>query len=239
MKVLAVDLSTTFLYDGFMGTIQCLKTGGVGEITEKKSRFIATLKPVETEEEATAFINEIKKKYWDAKHNCTAFIVGENAQVTRCSDDGEPAGTAGRPMLEVLQGCALTNVCCVVTRYFGGTLLGTGGLIRAYQGAVKEGLANCEIVTRQTGTVYTIGTDYGSISKLQTLFGKEKVILQDTEYGAQVIFTIILLKDQEETMIRQITDVTAGNATIEKGDLTTVDVPWEVRNADGRDFGIN
>ncbi len=208
-------------------------------MTEKKSRFIATLKPVETEEEATAFINEIKKKYWDAKHNCTAFIVGENAQVTRCSDDGEPAGTAGRPMLEVLQGCALTNVCCVVTRYFGGTLLGTGGLIRAYQGAVKEGLANCEIVTRQTGTVYTIGTDYGSISKLQTLFGKEKVILQDTEYGAQVIFTIILLKDQEETMIRQITDVTAGNATIEKGDPTTVDVPWEVRNADGRDFGIN
>ncbi|MBQ7582572.1 MAG: YigZ family protein, partial [Lachnospiraceae bacterium] len=115
-----------------MGTVQCLKEGGVGEITVKKSRFIATLKPVETEEEATAFINEVKKKYWDAKHNCSAFVVGENGQLNRCSDDGEPAGTAGRPMLEVLQGIAVTNVCCVVTRYFGGTLLGTGGLIRAY-----------------------------------------------------------------------------------------------------------
>ena len=239
MKVLAVDLSTTFLYDGFMGTIQCLKTGGVGEITEKKSRFIATLKPVETEEEATAFINEIKKKYWDAKHNCTAFIVGENAQVTRCSDDGEPAGTAGRPMLEVLQGCNITNVCAVVTRYFGGTLLGTGGLIRAYQGAMKEGLANCEIVTRLTGRIYKVETDYGSISKLQTLFAKENVIIKDSEYGAQVIFTIILLNEQEETLIRQIADVTAGNAVVTKEEETTVDVPWEVRNADGRDPGIN
>ena len=161
------------------------------------------------------------------------------AKMRRSQDAVMTASPRARQDGRVLQGCALTNVCCVVTRYFGGTLLGTGGLIRAYQGAVKEGLANCEIVTRQTGTVYTIGTDYGSISKLQTLFGKEKVILQDTEYGAQVIFTIILLKDQEETMIRQITDVTAGNATIEKGDPTTVDVPWEVRNADGRDFGIN
>ena len=142
-----------------MGTYQCLKEGGVGEIKEKKSRFIATLRPVTTEEEATAFINETKKKYWDAKHNCSAFVIGRNSELTRCSDDGEPAGTAGRPMLEVLTGAGLTDVCVVVTRYFGGVLLGTGGLIRAYQAAVKEGLANAKIVKRMPGTVYSVQAD--------------------------------------------------------------------------------
>ena len=106
-------------------------TGGTGEITEKKSRFIATIRPVESEEQAVAFIEEMKKKYWNASHNCSAFIVGERGELTRCSDDGEPGGTAGRPMLDTLAGAGLCNVCAVVTRYFGGTLLGTGGLVRA------------------------------------------------------------------------------------------------------------
>lgn len=114
--------------------------GGEGEIVEKKSRFIAEIRPVESEEEATAFIAEVKKKYWDARHHCSAFTIGENNEVARCSDDGEPAQTAGRPMLDVLLGRELHNVCAVVTRYFGGTLLGTGGLVRAYGGAVQEGL---------------------------------------------------------------------------------------------------
>ena len=104
--------------------------GGEGEIVEKKSRFIAEIRPVESEEEATAFIAEVKKKYWDARHHCSAFTIGENNEVARCSDDGEPAQTAGRPMLDVLLGRELHNVCAVVTRYFGGTLLGTGGLVR-------------------------------------------------------------------------------------------------------------
>ncbi len=233
MKVFAVDLSETFLYDEFMGTVQCLKEGGVGEITVKKSRFIATLKPVETEEEATAFINEIKKKYWDAKHNCSAFVVGENGQLNRCSDDGEPAGTAGRPMLEVLQGIGITNVCCVVTRYFGGTLLGTGGLIRAYQGAVKEGLKQSVIVTRMSGTTCEIKTDYGNVGKLQSLFGKENVRVENTDFAADVIFTIVLTKEQEEQIIRQITDATGGTAAIERVCTTDVDVPFEY-SEDGR-----
>ena len=113
-----------------------LYNGGTGEIEEKKSRFIATLEPVSSEEEAVAVIAAVKKKYWDAKHNCSAFVIGDKGQITRCSDDGEPSGTAGRPMLDVLVGEHVTNVCAVVTRYFGGTLLGTGGLVRAYSAAV-------------------------------------------------------------------------------------------------------
>ena len=113
-----------------------LYAGGENEIVEKKSRFIATLRPVNSEEEAAAFIAEMKKKYWDASHNCSAFTIGRNHELTRCSDDGEPAQTAGRPMLDVLFGEDIHNVCAVVTRYFGGTLLGTGGLVRAFSGAV-------------------------------------------------------------------------------------------------------
>ena len=105
--------------------------GGCGEIVEKKSRFLATVRPVETEEEASAFIEEMKKKYWDATHNCSAFVIGRRGEITRCSDDGEPSGTAGRPMLEVLLKEGICNTAVVVTRYFGGTLLGTGGLVRA------------------------------------------------------------------------------------------------------------
>lgn len=106
--------------------------GGEGEIVEKKSRFIATVRPVETEEEALAFIEEMKKKYWDARHNCSAYVLGERQELMQCSDDGEPSQTAGKPMMDVLTGAGLTNVAVVVTRYFGGTLLGTGGLVRAY-----------------------------------------------------------------------------------------------------------
>ena len=104
-----------------------------GEIVEKKSRFIATVKPVDSEEEASAFIAEMKKKYWDARHNCYAYVIGERKEFMRCSDDGEPQGTAGKPMLDVLLGEELYNIAVVVTRYFGGTLLGTGGLVRHIQ----------------------------------------------------------------------------------------------------------
>ena len=114
-----------------------LLSGGEGEIVEKKSRFISTIRKCETEEEAVAFIEEMKKKYWDARHNCSAFIIGSRGELTRCSDDGEPSGTAGRPMLEVLTGSGIRNIAVVVTRYFGGTLLGTGGLVRAYSKAVQ------------------------------------------------------------------------------------------------------
>lgn len=113
---------------------------GEGELIEKKSRFIATVKPVDSEDEALEFIAGLKKKYWNATHNCFAFVIGERQEIQRCSDDGEPQGTAGRPMLDVLLGEDVHNVAVVVTRYFGGTLLGTGGLVRAYSRSVQEGL---------------------------------------------------------------------------------------------------
>lgn len=122
--------------------------GADGELVEKKSRFIAQIRPVASEEEAFAFIEEVHKKYWDARHHCYAYIIGERAQTARCSDDGEPSQTAGKPMMDVLAGEGLHDVCAVVTRYFGGTLLGTGGLVRAYSGAVKEALLNCSVVEK-------------------------------------------------------------------------------------------
>jgi len=145
--------------------------GNVGEIIEKKSRFIATVRLVENEEEALAFIEEMRKKYWNATHNCFAYVIGEHREIVRCSDDGEPSGTAGKPMLDVLLGEELYNTAVVVTRYFGGTLLGTGGLVRAYSKAVQEGLAQSRIIEKQYGTILEIGTDYQGLGKIQYIIG--------------------------------------------------------------------
>ena len=149
--------------------------GGTGEVVEKKSRFIATVRPVNSEEEALQFIEEMKKKYWDARHNCSAYVIGERREFMRCSDDGEPQGTAGKPMLEVLLGEDLYNTAVVVTRYFGGTLLGTGGLVRAYSKAVQEGLADSRIITKKHGILTEVGTDYNSVGKLQYLFAQNEI----------------------------------------------------------------
>ena len=147
--------------------------GGEGEIVEKKSRFIATVIPCEDEETALSFIEATKKKYWDARHNCSAYTVGFNHELERCSDDGEPQKTAGRPMLDVLLNEGIHNVCVVVTRYFGGVLLGTGGLVRAYQAAVKEGLKNSTVITKQYGKKIKIVTDYNGIGKIQSALNGE------------------------------------------------------------------
>lgn len=152
---------------------RCVLTGGTAEITEKKSRFIATVRRTESEEEAVSFIEEMKKKYWDASHNCSAFVIGRRGQLTRCSDDGEPSGTAGRPMLEVLLGEGICDAAVVVTRYFGGTLLGTGGLVRAYGAAVKAGLEASRTATMRYGSRIRIGTDYSDIGRIQYLLGQK------------------------------------------------------------------
>ena len=190
--------------------------GGEGEIVEKKSRFIATVKPVETEEEAVLFIDSMKKKYWDARHNCSAFVIGKKNEITRCSDDGEPGGTAGRPMLEVLLGQQVHNVAVVVTRYFGGILLGTGGLVRAYTKAVQEGLANSRIATLAYGTKVKVETDYNGIGKIQYILGKAGITIQKTEYTDIVTLEIFLLQDQKESILKEITEATAGKCKLEE-----------------------
>lgn len=192
--------------------------GGEGEITEKKSRFIATVRPVESEEEATTFIAEMKKKYWDARHNCSAFVIGERQELNRCSDDGEPAQTAGRPMLDVLLREGVTNVAVVVTRYFGGVLLGTGGLVRAYQAATQAGLAASRIIEKLLGQKLMIHTDYNGLGKLQYLFGQQKTAILSTEYAADVALTILVPISQKESLYKEIVEQTNGAAKLEWGE---------------------
>ena len=192
--------------------------GGEGEIVEKKSRFIATVRPVESEEEAVAFINEMKKKYWDARHNCSAFVIGDRQEISRCSDDGEPAQTAGRPMLDVLLKEELHNVCVVVTRYFGGTLLGTGGLVRAYQKATQEGLADSVIIDKQLGRKLAIGTDYNGLGKLQYLIAKEGLTILDTVYTDKVELSLMVPIEEVQSFEKKVTEATNGNADISCGE---------------------
>ena len=192
--------------------------GGEGEIVENKSRFIATVRPIETEEEAVAFVNEMKKKYWDARHNCSAFVIGSRQEVTRCSDDGEPAQTAGRPMLDVLLREGITNVAVVVTRYFGGVLLGTGGLVRAYQSATQAGLAASKIIEKRQGKKLIIHTDYNGLGKLQYLFGQQKTAILDTEYAADVVLTILVPVEQKDFLYKEIIEQTNGTAQMEWGE---------------------
>lgn len=188
--------------------------GGTGEVVEKKSRFIATVRPVETEEEALAFIEEMRKKYWDARHNCSAYVLGERQEVMRCSDDGEPSQTAGKPMMDVLTGAGLTNTAVVVTRYFGGTLLGTGGLVRAYSAAVQEGLKNSRIITKCRGIMLEIGTDYNGIGKLQYLFGQRQIPMMDTEYTDKVKFTVLVPVSRVQEIRKAVTEATSAQASI-------------------------
>ena len=180
--------------------IKVLLEGASGEYEEKKSRFIATLKAVSSEEEAAEFIASVKKKYWDARHNCSAYIIGSRGELTRCSDDGEPSGTAGRPMLEVLSGMGVTDICAVVTRYFGGTLLGTGGLVRAYSAAVKDALEKSELGIVSEGLLLEVILDYNDVSSVRNLLEKRGIDLSDADYAADVTFRLRVVSDISEPL---------------------------------------
>ena len=188
--------------------------GGEGEIIEKKSRFIATVRLVKTEEEALSFIEEMRKKYWNATHNCYAYVIGERKETMRCSDDGEPSGTAGKPMLDVLLGEDLYNTAVVVTRYFGGTLLGTGGLVRAYSKAVQEGLACSHFITKHHGILLEIGTDYNGVGKLQYLFGQRGIPITDSRYTEDVKLQVLVPKSEENAVKKAVTEATSARASI-------------------------
>ena len=192
--------------------------GGEAETEVKKSRFIATVRPVKTEAEASLFIAEMKKKYWDASHNCSAFTIGRNHELTRCSDDGEPAQTAGRPMLDVLLGEDIHDLCVVVTRYFGGTLLGTGGLVRAYTQAAQAGLAESRVAVMRYGYTVTVGTDYNGIGRIQYLLGQRGIPIEDAVYTEQVSVTFRVPYEEKEKLIKDITEATAGTARVSVSD---------------------
>lgn len=190
--------------------------GGQGEIVEKKSRFIAHVQPAASEEEASEFIGRIKKQYWDARHNCHAYVIGPHREISRCSDDGEPSGTAGRPMLDVLLGNDLYDTVVVVTRYFGGTLLGAGGLVRAYSAAVREGLANAVIIEKREGSIYQIQVDYQGLGKVQYLAGEQGLSILQSDYADMVKLEILLPMEEENAFLQKVTEATGAKAQMEK-----------------------
>lgn len=198
-----------------------------GQVQEeiKKSRFICHIKRVTTEDEAREFINTIKKEHYKATHNCSAFILGERSEMKRSSDDGEPSGTAGVPMLGVLENHQLTNVCAVVTRYFGGIKLGAGGLIRAYAGSVA--LAIKEIgsvhIKEQLGLRLTFS--YSQYQELPNFLKAKQLQEQDTAFTDQVQTTIFVDKDDKDSVIESLIELFNGKIDIVEQGLRKVEVP--------------
>ncbi|MCI8410111.1 MAG: YigZ family protein [Lachnospiraceae bacterium] len=185
---------------------------GIGEFVEKKSRFIAHVFPISEEQEALSHIERLKKEYWDARHNCYAYVIGERNELQRFSDDGEPQGTAGKPILEVLLGEEIHNCLVVVTRYFGGILLGTGGLVRAYQSSTKEGLTQSLITKKYHGKKISIQTDYNGLGKLQYIMGQMDIAMLDTIYTENVETILLVPMWQEDELLKKVTEATAGKA---------------------------
>lgn len=192
--------------------------GGQGEIIEKKSRFIAHVQSVESVEEAQDYIEAMKKKYWDARHNCSAFSIGVQNPLTRCSDDGEPGGTAGKPILEVIQGSGIRNVVIVVTRYFGGTLLGTGGLVRAYTEAAQEGLKNSSIVEKIPAARTTILTEYTDLGKIQYILAQHQVMVENTEYTDKVEIQAFFPEAEKGFLQKMLMEGTGGRVQMKEGE---------------------
>ncbi len=189
---------------------------GVGEVVEKKSRFIGEIFPAETLEEAEERLLAIRKRYYDARHHCFAAVVGVPGtpeEIRRGNDDGEPGGTAGKPMLEVLDGEDLHNTAVVVTRYFGGTLLGTGGLVRAYSAAVKAAIENATIVTVVSGRKIAFRVSYSDAGKLQYLYAKEGIEKPEIAYGQDVVMTLKMRREMGER-IKKITAETTNGAAV-------------------------
>ena len=213
-----------------MTSYDTVYTGGSGEIVEKKSRFIAQVFPVKTEEEVMQLLEAARKKYWDARHNCYAFVLGADGEISRCSDDGEPSGTAGRPILEVLTKRGLKDVLVIVTRYFGGTLLGTGGLVRAYSQAAQAGLAASCIITKQAGIRLTIDTDYNGIGKLQYVAAQLEASVLNTLYTDKVQMILLAPSGLVEKVKKEVTEATSGQAVItqEKEEVYFAEIGKEV-----------
>ena len=188
------------------------------EIVEKKSRFIAHLIRISSEEEAASFLREEKKKYWDARHHCSAFVLGPGCELTRCSDDGEPSGTAGRPMLDVLLGSGLHDTAAVVTRYFGGVLLGTGGLVRAYSAALQAAVARTARIHVCYGRPFEITAEYTDYGKVEHLLRSSQIEPDETGYGEKVTVHLMVPEDACEKLRKDLTEGTNARARIRIGD---------------------
>ncbi len=185
---------------------------GEAEFVEKRSSFLGHVRYVETEDEAKAFVTEMKKKFYDARHNCWCYIIKDGA--VRYSDDGEPQGTAGVPMLEVLKREGVTNVVCVVTRYFGGVLLGTGGLLRAYTKSAKDALDAAGICVVRRWVKAEIACSYAMLERLKTECTAIGGVVADIEYSADVCLKLLLPEDKADAFSQRTADVTAGTSAL-------------------------
>lgn len=194
-----------------------VKKAGTHEIVIQKSRFILHVKRAETEEEAQNFIQDIKKEHWNATHNCSAYLIGEHDQIQKANDDGEPSGTAGVPMLEVLKKRGLKDVVVVVTRYFGGIKLGAGGLIRAYGSAVSEGLESVGTVERVLVTEMAVKADYTWLGKLENEIRSSEYELKDILYTDLVELLVYVEEEKLGAFTEWITELTNGQADIREG----------------------
>lgn len=201
-----------------MNEYKTIIEAGTGEIVEKKSHFIGYVRHTESEEEALAFINEIRKKHYDARHNCFAYCVDGEQQTQRFSDDGEPGGTAGKPILEVIKGNELCDVCIVVTRYFGGTLLGTGGLVRAYTDAAKACIENTQVLAKRRMIPMKLHTNYTDFGKIQYLLASEEIPILDNEYGEDVCVHVEIFVDDADKVKKKLIEVTAARIIIDEED---------------------
>lgn len=175
------------------------------EYVEKRSRFIATLRHCETEEQAAAFLEEMRSKYWDARHNCFAYSINQG-RLCRFSDDGEPHGTAGKPMLDVIVGSGITDIAVVVTRYFGGVLLGTGGLVRAYSKSVQDVLAIAEVFKMVPSAVLSITCDYTDHGRLVNLIENSNAVISNTEFTDKVTLEFCLQEADVENFDKKLTE---------------------------------
>lgn len=205
-----------------------LKTA-VAEYEEKKSRFIATVMPVSKEEDASAFISGLKTKYWDATHNVYAYYIVGNNTVQRYSDDGEPSGTAGMPVLEGIRRMELQDVAVVVTRYFGGTLLGAAGLIRAYGKAASLGIEAAGIVRNQLCREMTLMMEYPLLGKVQNHLSNSGGVVRDMTYGQDVEIRVYIPLEQEKAFSSDLVEATNARIIIEPGEKAYIMV-----NKDGK-----
>jgi uncharacterized YigZ family protein len=205
-----------------------VKGYGENEIIIEKSRFICYINRATTEEEAIQFIQQIKKKHWDATHNCSAYIIGEHDQIQKANDDGEPSGTAGVPMLEVLKKKGLKDTVAVVTRYFGGIKLGAGGLVRAYGKSVSEGLKAAGIVERRLVRVMHVVIDYTWLGKVENELRSSVYTIKDIHYLENVELEIFVDEEKKQTFIEWMMELTNGRAEIREGETGYLEQQIEI-----------
>ena len=191
-----------------------IKENSYDELVEKKSTFITHLVRVTSEEEAREFVQKMKKKHYDATHVCSCYVVGDNNEITRANDDGEPSGTAGAPMLDVLVKNEIKNVCATVIRYFGGTKLGTGGLVRAYGGGVINALKNTTLVERKDALEIRLELDYSLNGKIEYEIEKTNFIVNNLEYTDKIIYTIYVMEEDYDSFQSWIANLTNGQFKI-------------------------